>query len=147
MPYIYVLDLSKGEMYWYNHDWAGTIYRSRLDGRSVESVIVNYNKPVCLALDPEGEKIYWAHTYASIYKCNMDGSNVEFLTNVIDYGAYIYDLTLDSVNEKVYWSRASEKSTVGRANFDGSRVEYPYYNYWFSFGVAVDPISEKIYME
>ena len=139
------LDLSKGMMYWFHLYWSMTIYRSRLDGQNVEPLIVSYQKPVCLSLDPEGDKIYWANTFASIYKCNTDGSNVEFLTNVIDYGAYIYDLTLDIVNEKVYWGRASEKSTVGRANLDGSQVEYPYYNYWFSFGVVVDPFSEKIY--
>ena len=139
------LDLSKGEMYWYNHDWAGTIYRSRLDGRNVESVIVNYHKPVCLALDPENDKIYWANLYASIYKCNTDGSNVEFLTNEIYPNASLNDIALDVVNEKMYWARQSEGITVGFANLDGSRVEYPYYIHGFAYGVAVDPFEGTLY--
>ena len=140
------LDLSRGEMYWYNSYWAYTIYRSRLDGRNVEPLIVSYHKPVCLALDHENDKIYWANLYASIYKCNTDGSNVEFLTNEIYPNAEVNDITLDFVNEKIYWARTAEGRTLGRANFDGSDVEYPYNVSWrWTYGIAVDPSQEKIY--
>ncbi len=139
------LDLSKGEMYWFYLYWSMTIYRSHLDGRNVEPLIVNYEYPVCIALDPEREKIYWANSYANIYKCNTDGSNVEFLTNEIYPNASLNDIALDVVNEKMYWARQSEGITVGFANLDGSRVEYPYYIHGFAYGVAVDPFDGTLY--
>ncbi len=139
------LDLSTGEMYWYDYYWSRTIYRSRLDGRNIKPLIVNYGSPVCLALDRENDKIYWASSYASIFKCNMDGSDVEFLTNVVEYGIYIYDIALDVVNEKMYWARQSEGKSIGCKNLDGSRVEYPYYIHGFAYGVAVDPFDGTLY--
>ena len=140
------LDLSMGEMYWYNCYWPGTIYRSRLDGRNVEPVIVNYEYPVCLALDYENDKIYWANSYANIYKCNTDGSNVEFLTNEIYPNAVVNDITLDFVNEKIYWVRTAEGRNLGRSNLDGTNVEYHHNVSWrWTYGIAVDPSQEKVY--
>ena len=140
------LDLSKGEIYWCDIYGSGTIYRSRLDGRNIEPLIVSYQKPLCLALDPENDKIYWANIYADVYKCNTDGSDVEFLTNDFTINTDILDIDLDMVNQKLYFASSAEGPSLGRANLDGTDVEYLYNVSWrWINGIAVDPSQEKVY--
>ena len=140
------LDLSRGEMYWYTPLWTYTIYRSRLDGRNIEPVIVNYKNLTCLALDLEGEKMYWSGNFYNIYRSNIDGSEVEFLIYDFIANAELLDIDLDMVNQKLYFASAAEGQALGRANLDGTDVEFPYNVFWhWTFGITVDPSQEKVY--
>ena len=140
------LDLSRGEMYWYNPQLTYTVYRSHLDGRNIEPVIVNYQHLTCLALDLDGEKMYWSGYFYNLYRSNFDGSEVEFLTNDFTANTELFDIDLDKVNQKLYFASLAEGFILGRVNHDGTNVEYPYNVRWhWAYGVEVDPSQEKVY--
>ena len=103
------LDLSRGDMYWYTPLWTYTIYRSRLDGRNIEPVIVNYKNLTCLALDLEGEKMYWSGNFYNIYRSNIDGSEVEFLIYDFIANAELLDIDLDMGKPKAIFFKCSRR--------------------------------------
>lgn len=75
-----------------------------------------------MTYNPNDRKIYFSDFYdaneGKIWRVNLDGSEMETLVSGIDDP---YGLTLDLVNEKVYWT--DNAGNVSRANLDGSNPE------------------------
>ena len=85
-PESIALDLVSGKMYW--TDFAlvagarvgvdGGILRANLDGSKLEILVPHLARPVDLALDVTGDKMYWTDEKGgSIHQANLDGENAE----------------------------------------------------------------------
>ena len=85
-PESIALDLVAGKMYW--TDFAlvagtrvgldGGILRANLDGSKLEILVPHLARPVDLALDVTGDKMYWTDEKGgSIQRANLDGENAE----------------------------------------------------------------------
>lgn len=115
------IDTMHGKMYWSIS--YGNIYRANLDGTDVE-VIVDEIPASGITIDHRNEKIYWAWMDGGyIQRANLDGSNVEDVfhfhaPNVATW--YLYDLAIDPVGEKLYWSGLD---AIYRISLDGSDLE------------------------
>ena len=135
------LDVAGGQIYWTGTDpveeggivEAGSIYRANLDGSNVEALITAPNAPFFLALDAAGGQIYWVAwtdlnlegvpEAGSIYRANLDGSNVEALITESNIPG---SLALDVAGGQMYWTAIDPEGEAGsiyRANLDGSNVE------------------------
>ena len=101
--------------------------------------------PLGIAVDADGEKIYWIDYYTDkIQRANLDGTDVE---DIVTTGlSYPYGIAVDAVRGKIYWTdKGTDK--IQRANLDGTNIEdivttglsYPY-------GIAVDAdVGKKVY--
>ena len=85
-PESIALDLVSGKMYWTDFTLvAGTrvgmdggILRANLDGSKLEILVSHLARPVDLALDVTGDKMYWTDEKGgSIQRANLDGENAE----------------------------------------------------------------------
>ncbi len=121
------LDLVAGKMYWTEQSM-GAIRRADLDGSKVETLLTGIENPESIALDVFEEKMYWTGRSTSLFldsgiilRSNLDGSNVEtLLTGLRDP----VGIALDYVAGKMYyWIDSSWRSSMYRANLDGSDSE------------------------
>jgi len=142
-PHGVALDVAEGKMYWTD----GPVFRSNLDGTSVEGPIVTGSNQ-WIALDLVAGKMYLSD-YAKIRRANLDGSQLETVVASKEFGARA--IAVDPHDGKIYWTDSqleSEKivGTIRRANLDGSNVEelvtsdvaYPN-------GIALDLSTGKMY--
>jgi hypothetical protein len=90
------LDVASGKMYWVVFSGAGKIQRANLDGTEVETILDGLTEPITMALDLDGQKLYWAErnaiTYGSIHRADLNGSNPELLLSGLGLG--VRDLEL-----------------------------------------------------
>ena len=119
------LDVTGGKMYWTDNSghvsFEGKIRRANLDGSNIETLIITGGAAYGLALDMDGNKIYWMDTFNNnIQRANLDGSNIETLitTGLGDP----YGIALDMDGDKMYWTD-SVLGRIQRANLDGSNIE------------------------
>ncbi len=76
----------------------------------------------------------------TIQTANLDGSG---RTTLLTLGENPWDITLDPVDRKIYWTQSSGPR---RANFDGSNVEvFPALSA-MNKGIAVDVVGRKLYL-
>ncbi len=85
--------------------------------------------------------IYWGDKSTGIYRANLDGSNVIQLVDMTS----IYDLEIDTINNKMYWTTSSR---VYRSNLDGSdKEELIPSDYTHRYdGLALDIPRGKMYL-
>jgi DNA-binding beta-propeller fold protein YncE len=130
--------------------WTGAIYRSALDGSSIQQLAtINLglvsSSPRAIALDIAGGKMYWAdatdygHT-GMISRANLDGTNVQ---TVISY-SWPDDLALDLAHGKLYWSDFNS-GRIMRSNLDGSAIQTVIASADTTYGFALDVDHGKIY--
>jgi hypothetical protein len=132
-------------IYWTDRSSAPPrIQRSALDGSGVETIVTTgLSDPRGIAIDPFGEKIYWAdQDTLLIQRADLNGSNIE---NIITSG--VLDprgIALDLEANKLYWTD-HDAGKIQRSDLDGSGMEdvvtglvNPYY-------VAVSPFGRKVY--
>ena len=111
------LDTGSGKVYWAD---VGThkIRRANLDGSQVEDLIhTGAGRPNDITLDLRAQRIYWTERYGSIHRANMDGSEMEVVTDRGGSGGIALDLDAG----KMYWTSSS--LDIFRANLDGSNWE------------------------
>lgn len=136
-PYCLGLDTAAGKIYWsdFNND---KICRMNLNGTGVET-IATAHFVTAMTVDTVQQKIYYkdrydvgSNSYSRIYRCNLDGSNVELL---IGSGlGDVRDFYVDSPTGKLY---IIELSKIWRANLDGSQLE-PLVTSGISAGFSID---------
>ncbi len=161
------LAIAGGLAYWPDPS-AGTIGRSTIAGVSQPSLAAAAVSSH-IAVDAAGGKVYWIDRGAGsaaekIKRANLDGTGVQDLVTATGFGTIAaYDATglaLDTVNGKLYWSRAS-LGEINRCNLDGTLPErliqqYPYNGIHIPASeplsstftpesLAVDPIGGKVY--
>ena len=132
MPFDLALDVAGGQMYWVAGIGRGGIYRANLDGSNVETLVVHegYDEysgddldPQSLALDVAGGQMYWvAGEEGSIYRADLDGSNIETLVVHEEGEPSGFGLALDVAGGQMYWTSLNIwTGTFGiyRADLDG----------------------------
>jgi virginiamycin B lyase len=125
---------AQGYVYWTNEQ-DGTIGRALPDGSGKnQSFLKTGGQPAAVAVD--GTHIYWAHRTGddeSIGRANIDGSGKN--PNFIPFLSAPSHVAVDGTH--IYWSEASETcnpaftvcfGSVGRANLDGSGIDYEFIN-------------------
>ena len=141
-------------MYWTDHG-TNKLQQANLDGTNVQDLLTGSGRPVGIALDLAGGKVYWTdrdrlhHTDPagrnSIHRANPDGTNVETL---VRGGNSVKEcIALDVSGGKMYWTEYShfDAGKVQRANLDGSNVEDLVTNIPGAIGLALDIAQGKIY--
>ena len=123
---------------------SASIYRDDVAGSS-NAIITptgQFNRGV--VIDFGGQKIYWANQQNGyIGRADLDGSNKDeaYITGLNNP----WDIDIDPVNQKIYWSEDADDGKIQRASLsDGSNIEAVVHNVK-SLGVAVDPLRNKIY--
>ncbi|MYF93031.1 MAG: DUF5050 domain-containing protein [Gemmatimonadetes bacterium] len=142
------LDVAGGKMYWTSSNQPYGIQRADLDGSNVENVITGpelIGDPTEIALDAAGGKLYWTNpdsdtNRSTIYRANLDGSDVETLME----REGIIDFALDLDQGRLYWTGA--RGTIQRASLDGTNVEDLFApKVRWPYGMALDVGREKMY--
>ena len=151
-PFGIALDVAAGKVYWSERF---KIRRANLDGSNPEDLFTSFSIPGegrGLTLDLVNRKIYWLVTsfpIGAIQRGNMDGSGS--LENLITTGEYPWEIALDLVDGKMYWTQLSEQSTgilarIRRTNLDGTDpIEDLHTDVTHLYGIAIDKLNGKIY--
>jgi Low-density lipoprotein receptor repeat class B len=117
------LDIVNGRMYWvevFGGDGSKVgIRRARLDGSGVEDVINGQSAPWALALDLDGNRMYWSdYGFDTIRRATLNGTGVQVVVGAVES----FGIALDVAAGKMYWTDLFIK----RANLDGSAGEILY---------------------
>ena len=124
-----------------------------LNGAGEQVISVGASQlPQGIAIDSGAGKIYWADgTAGHIFRANLDGSGQETilsglnpLSNIPGNMGGPNNLTLDTVNGKIYWI-SSFDHTIMRANLDGTGQQVILSGLNEPSGLALDANSGKIY--
>lgn len=129
-------------VYWVNT--TGTVGRVNVDDNTdAGDVASGLIQPFAVAVDPDNDKIYYGGGTATITQADLDGSNA---TGVVPTGEAPYGMTIDTVNDKIYWSEFGG-DRVMRADLDGSNAE-PVIEAGINdpSGIWVDTQNQKVYV-
>ena len=122
------------------------VQRLNFDGSNFQfNLITNLDSPRNITVDMVTSKIYWTEQIgeaaAKIQRANLNGSNVQL---VKDFTSGLYDIAVDSLNGKLYFTNSFGK--VQRLNVDGSNFQPNLITGLNSpRGVTVDVAGGKIY--
>ena len=135
-------------MYWADFD-TNKIQRANLDGTNVQDLVPGFGRPVGIALDISGGKMYFTDRNApdlrtpgainSIHRANLDGTNLETILPGSD--PVKEAIALDISRGKMYWAEydgVNEDHKIRRANLDGTNVE----DLITEFALGADPVYE-----
>lgn len=101
-------------MYWGEAGSTQSIFRSNLDGSSVESLVTSAN-PNFLAIDTLANKVYWTNVAANtIMRANLDGSSSETVYSV---GLSVEGIAVDPHNQYIYYAESST-GTINRTGYN-----------------------------
>ncbi|MBI9098236.1 MAG: hypothetical protein JEY91_07145 [Spirochaetaceae bacterium] len=123
---LYTMTLQKTardpRLYWAEEGTSKSIKRCKLDGTDVETIVTGLNEPRDLAIDDNGEYLYWADTGTqSIQRVNLEGTQVKttLYDNATDSVDAPWEIVLDNTNNLIYWT---DKNTgeIYQGNIDGS---------------------------
>lgn len=130
-PGAVVLDPAFGVLYWTNNardiGESISIRRMNLDGTNVGDLVSDLNRAWSIAVDPLGERVYWASTFygGDILCAARDGSDVR---SVVPIGRSddVYSIALDPGAGKIYWARDAynpNESMIQRRDIAGGAFE------------------------
>ena len=114
------VDPASGKVYWTEKtgDTTGKIHRANLDGSEVEEVkSFSANVPLSIAVDSNGNKLYWTNSRGKIQRSNLNGQSVKALLQNLNSPTGI---NVDIAGGKIYWT---ESGSIWRANLNGKRPE------------------------
>ncbi|MBI5508468.1 MAG: AgmX/PglI C-terminal domain-containing protein [Deltaproteobacteria bacterium] len=137
------LDVGARKMYWTDHD--KDIMRANLDGSEVEVLLKDIPSPYCLALDPEGQRIFWTNQLGNprVQSSTLDGANVRDL--VPGKAEFMIGIAVDPVNRALFWMDGYYRGHVVRAHIDGGNPNEVATTVGIANGVDVDPMGGKVY--
>jgi len=102
------------------------ILRMNLDGSNVIRILTDLDTPVGIAVDLEGEKLYWIEHYGIVIKkADLDGTNIETLVNVGGYAVETIHLSLDNGNNRIYFNKPNDRGLF-YVNLDETTVKELY---------------------
>jgi low density lipoprotein receptor-related protein 5/6 len=109
-----------GKLYW-TDDASGKVQRANLDGSMVEDLVTGLQFPGGLALDPVGDRLYWAENAfpARILQADLDGNGAGV---AVPNPSDVLALALDLPGGKIYFTSPGHNA-IRRANLDGTGVE------------------------
>ena len=144
-------------MYWADHgNGTNKIRRANLDGTNVQDIATGFGRPVGIALDLPGDKIYWTdrdnvdfanpNARNSVRRMNLDGTNIETL---VTGGPSVKEaIALDTAGGKMYWvdwNTFTRDGKIQRANLNGTNVEDVVSELVDPRGIALDLSRGKMY--
>lgn len=114
----------------------GEIVRMDREFSQVKLLVQN-QLPGPLAVDKLGKKLYWVSHRRSIFRSELNGTNVQWMWDVPRSAS---DLVVDELNQKIYWSSFRGIWRVGLDETDVEVVlDQP------AGALAVDPVAGKLY--
>lgn len=139
-------DDTHGKIYFSDFDTTpfGNIWRMNVDGSELEVIASDITDPYAVALDVEGNKVYWVDDAGNVSRADLDGSNPEIgiLNNPnVSWRA----LALDVENNKMYIYDAYVEDLYV-ADLDGSNASIIISGI-YGYALAVDTVNDKIYFD
>ena len=134
-------DGSDGYIGWIEADWQnehlylrgeGGVWRMDFAGSNLTNIVPGLHNGFGIALDVANNTIYYGdHSGTGIYRCDLDGSNIQLLpdtSNGFDMLRHVNDIEVAASIGKVYYTnnehaQFSRFNGIRRANLDGSGVE------------------------
>jgi|GEM_PF-1518619 len=150
-PRALALDLVNEKIYWITNQPPGTIFRANVDGTGQEIVLTTPSggNAQGLALSIATGKIHWIDSRSGIvtlYRANLDGTNIESLIAGAAASFFPFNLALDNVNDKIYWADLGATNRgIRRANLDGTSIENVVTGLNLPSSVAVDTTGQKVF--
>ncbi|MHC4563111.1 MAG: PEP-CTERM sorting domain-containing protein [Planctomycetota bacterium] len=136
------------QVYWttWSGDYTG-VWRANVDGTGQEQILsLTVDSLDGVAVDVPRNKLYISTGY-DLLRSDLDGSGLEtIVSGVGDYA--VYDVHVDSVAQKVYWSTRSDGGGIRRANLDGSGIETVYVppvTGDYTYHMDIDQAGQKLY--
>ena len=118
------IDKKNNTIYWINTN-KRKIYKANLDGSNQQELVDVSVNAWSIALDVTGEKLYWSTNrnvgQGEIKSVSFDGTDVKLFTK--STSQYLGWLRIDPINNELYWTERTFKSTLNKINLDGSRRE------------------------
>ena len=107
------IDEINGRIYWSDgFDFGIRVRRSDRDGNNIQDILDTGNHiAVAIDLDVAGGKIYLIIGYCYLIRANLDGSQAEVIH--VCQESYGFDVALDPVNRKLYWTEGSPIPAAG----------------------------------
>ena len=141
-------------VYWADRN-PGKIRRANLDGTNVRDLVTGLGRPVGIALDLAGGKMYWTdrdnsnfrdpNARTKILRANIDGSNIETLVTGPASTLLSEEIALDLAAGKMYWTDVGDIDGILRANLDGTNIETLVTEVSSLRGIALDLTDGKMY--
>ena len=116
----FAIDTANGKVYWTEKtsNATGKIHRANLNGSEVEEwKSFSANVPLSIAVDSNGNKLYWTNSRGKIQQSNLNGKSVKALLQNLNSPTAI---DLDVAGGKIYWT---EPGSIWRANLNGKNKE------------------------
>lgn len=145
MPQSLAIDRKAGRIYWAEVG-AQSISSAFLNGSDVKQIMnssqVGGEVATGVAVDSEAGKVYWTTQCCSVRRANLDGSEMEHLTNTTNGGG----IALDTEAGKMYWT-SWMNGTLWRADLNGTNAEVflSHDDIKFPMDLALDTIRGYIY--
>lgn len=122
----------------------GKIWRMKLDGTGLESIVTGILDPYGIAIDHDNNKIYWADDAEHISRANLDGSSLETgLVTITD--ASMRAVAIDEKNDKMYFYEDWYENLYV-ANLDGSNPTILISGV-YGYSIFIDTKNSKIYFD
>ena len=122
----------------------GKIWRMNLDGSNMEELVTGIIDPYAVAINLDGNKIYWADDDGNISRANLDGTGVEKQFIHIE-GGQMRALGFNSKTNILYFYEVNNEDLYA-AKADGTGVG-KLISGAYGYGLFVDEINSKIYYE
>lgn len=122
----------------------GKIWRMDVDGSNMEAIVSGITDPYSIAINLNGDKIYWADDDGNISRANLDGSSLERSFIHID-GGLMRGIAYDSKNDIIYFYEVDEENLyAAKSNGTGvAKIIEGAYGY----SILVDEVNGKLYYE
>ncbi|KAK2183702.1 hypothetical protein NP493_299g02011 [Ridgeia piscesae] len=119
-----VVDWMTSNMYWTDAT-AGAIWVSRLGGQYMRKIVTDISNPGAVALDMQTKRLLWTESrdnQSRIMVAKLDGSQPSTFVSVTINGSNstFTSLTVDYVEERIYWVDPSGNSIWSASLIDGS---------------------------
>ena len=165
------VDPVDGKLYWAEHKSSGSVIkRANFDGTNVETLVSLSNVPRGIAVDSEGNNLYWTNSDLQIQTASLGGKDIrtvlqleeEFVEKRVedcDLAWFIIpfiscgkktilinltsptDIAVNTGDGRLYWTELSGR--LRRVNLDGTNVETLVSNLGNPYGITV--ADSKVY--
>ncbi len=148
-PHYLFVDSANNRLYWAD-TLQNSIQSADLNGKNINTLIQEVGDDITsMALDVEGDKLYWGDAQYRIHCMNLDGTNVERLLTEGGTGWNPWIGSIAIVKGKIYWiegiSWYLRNGKVHRANLDGTNVETLTHQLGSLISIAVDTGANMVY--
>ena len=165
---VFTVDPAGGKLYWGERSSSGGIIkRADFNGTNVEALVSLSNVPRGIAVDSEGNKLYWTNSDLQIQTATLNGEDIrtviqledeiveqKFKTNCSWFLVWTCgtrtirtnltsptDIAVNTGDGRIYWTEFSGR--IRRVNLDGTNVETLLPDLGNPYGIAV--ADSKVY--